>query len=95
MSGACPVFGFTVRFALRDAVPDDAGDAITSSLVELLEANGMSMGGGGDRVVEVVVSRDATQATDADRQLVLQWATLWSRDADFRVSDLVDLNALD
>ena len=93
MSGACPVFGFVVRMALRDGVESDVGDAITYDLVMLLEANGMSMGGGGDREREFVVSRDATQTTDADRQLVLAWAEHWKHDAAFRVSDLIDLDA--
>jgi uncharacterized protein YggL (DUF469 family) len=95
MSGACPVFGFSVRMALRDGVESDVGDAIVDDLVRLLEANGLSMGGAGDREREFVVTRDGTQATDADRQLVQRWAERWKQDAAVRVTELVDLNADD
>jgi uncharacterized protein YggL (DUF469 family) len=92
MSGGCPVFGFIVRIALRDGVETDVGDAITYDLVLLLEANGMSMGGGGDREREFVITRDATQTTDADRHLVATWAEHWKHDAAFRMTDLIDVS---
>jgi hypothetical protein len=53
----------------------------------------MSMGGGGERVFELVVTRDATQTTDMDRQLVLTWTTKWARDAEFHLTDIFDTNA--
>jgi uncharacterized protein YggL (DUF469 family) len=92
MSGACPVLGFTIRISLRDGVTTDTGDAIIADLVDLLETNGMSMGGGGERVFELVVTRDATQTTDVDRQLVLTWTKKWTRDANFHVTDIFDTN---
>jgi hypothetical protein len=54
----------------------------------------MSMGGGGERVFELVVTRDATQTTDVDRQLVLTWTKKWTRDADFHLTDIFDTNLL-
>jgi len=92
MSGGCPVFGFIVRFALRDGVERDVGDAIAYDLVMLLQANGMSMGGGGDREREYVITRDGAQASDADRQLVATWSEHWKHDAAFRMTDLIDVS---
>jgi hypothetical protein len=39
------------------------------------------------------VSREGSQATEAERQLVESWASEWSDVADITVSDLVDLSA--
>jgi uncharacterized protein YggL (DUF469 family) len=92
MSAPCPVFGFVVRATIDATVGRETIDALIDDLVELLEANGMTMGGGGDRLLEFVISRDGAQATDTDRQLVIEWAGSWAHVARFDVSDLVDLN---
>ncbi len=94
MSGACPVFGFTVHIGLRDGVDRSVRDSIANGFAELLDANGMGLADGTNRL-DFVVNRDGTQATDADRQLVLAWAQQWKREAAFEVSDLIDLSAAD
>ena len=45
----------------------------------------------GDRRLEYVVSREGSQATQADRELVLEWAKRWNQIAAIEVSDIIDL----
>jgi hypothetical protein len=40
-----------------------------------------------------VISREGSQATHSDRELVLEWAERWSWIADIEVSDLIDLQS--
>jgi uncharacterized protein YggL (DUF469 family) len=91
MSAPCPILGFMVVITLLPSTSDAQADALTVDLAELLEANGMMMGGGGDRTLELAITREGTQATDADRQLVAAWAARWASAATVSISDLVDL----
>jgi hypothetical protein len=50
------------------------------------------MAGGGRRRSRFVVRREGSQATEADRRLVLAWAAERGDVADISVSELVDLN---
>ena len=92
MSAPCPILSFTVLVALRES-GDSQAAAITQSLRELLAAQGLESSGGGRRQLLFVVSREGSQATEAERQLVESWASEWSDVADITVSDLVDLSA--
>jgi uncharacterized protein YggL (DUF469 family) len=92
MSAPCPAFGFTIHIELDPTVSDRQADVITDDLIELLERNGLMTGGGGDRVLEFVVSREGSQATHADRELLIEWARQWVSQATISVGDLVDLN---
>ena len=85
------MFGFIVTTRLRDASPDADSKSLVDDLVELLESNDLSMSGGGERNVKYVVSREGSQATHADRELVLAWSERWDAIAEIDVSDLVDL----
>jgi hypothetical protein len=88
MSAPCPVFGFVVRVEPRSF--GASIDAFVENLRSALEPHGLTTRRGASRV-EYVVTREASQATDADRQLVAEWATQWTSLA-VTVGDLVDLN---
>jgi uncharacterized protein YggL (DUF469 family) len=92
LSAPCPILGFTIQIELRDSVDDSRGAALRAALDELVESNGLTMAGGGRRRSRFVVRREGSQATEADRRLVLTWAAERSEVADVRVSELVDLN---
>jgi uncharacterized protein YggL (DUF469 family) len=92
MSAPCPEFGFVLTANVRDDAPDARVGALIDDLIELLEAHGLTTAGGGNRLLEYVISREGSQATDADRQLVAAWTNRWDDVATFTVSDLVDLN---
>ena len=92
MSAPCPVFGFVLRAIFEPSVARDQVEAFRDDLIELLEPNGLMTSGGGDRVLEYVITREGTQATDMDRRLVIDWARRWGKVATITVSDLADLN---
>lgn len=86
MSAPCPILGFIVTIAL----PDD-GVAAVRDLVDVLEAHGLTARHGVGQVIELVVHREGSQATDADRAIVRDWAARWSGRATVTVGDLIDL----
>jgi uncharacterized protein YggL (DUF469 family) len=92
MSAPCPIFGFVVTIRLRDAKTESESTSLIDDLVRALESNGLIVGRGADRL-EVVISREGSQATHSDRELVLEWAERWSSIADIHISDLIDLQS--
>ena len=94
MSSACPILGFMVTAELHASSADLEADALIDSLARLLEANGLTMRGGGARSRRLEVRREGSQATDADRRLVLEWAEAGAHVARITVSQIVDLSDL-
>ncbi|MFL5608502.1 MAG: 50S ribosome-binding protein YggL [Gemmatimonadaceae bacterium] len=90
MSAPCPLFGFIVRASLHSGTSAAAADSLLDDFIGMLEANGLIAGGGRDRTWEHVVQREGAQATHADREAVIAWASRWAHLADITVSDLVD-----
>jgi len=93
MSAPCPILGFTVLVDLRESAEEAQGEELAQSLTALLAAQGLESSGGGRRQQLFVVSREGSQATEAERQLVERWASEWSDVAEVTVSDLLDLSA--
>jgi len=89
MTAPCPILGFTITITLHTA----EREKILASLVELLDRNDLTGAVRGNRVVDVVVRREGSQATDADRALVRTWATDWSTGAQIAIGDVVDLTS--
>jgi uncharacterized protein YggL (DUF469 family) len=92
MSAPCPILGFTVLVELNESAAESRAEALSQSLTELLAAQGLEASGGGRLQRLLVVSREGSQATEAERQLVESWASDWSDVATITVSDLVDLS---
>jgi uncharacterized protein YggL (DUF469 family) len=92
MSAPCPILGFTVLVDLHESVGEPQAEALTQSLTELAATQGLVASGGGRRQLLFVVSREGSQATEAERQLVEGWAAEWADVAAITVSDLVDLS---
>jgi hypothetical protein len=86
MSAACPLLGFIV--CARPRAADANIGVVTEALLGLLEANDLVTRS--RRPLEFEITREGSQATHADRELVLAWAQDWERVADIEVSDLVD-----
>jgi uncharacterized protein YggL (DUF469 family) len=95
MSAPCPVLGFRVNVTLDSNVPEPESEALVADLIDVLEANGLGTGGGGHHVLEYVIHREGSQATEQDRALVRSWAARWSRCAMVTVGELTDLCADD
>jgi len=92
MSAPCPVFGFIVTARLRDARREADLDLLVADLLTVLESNGLVTRQRGRRGVRYAVSREGSQATHADRELVLGWSERWRSVVEIDVSDLVDLS---
>jgi uncharacterized protein YggL (DUF469 family) len=93
MSAPCPVLGFVVAVILEDSPSEEQAQAMVDDLRAMLEAHGLLMrGGGGGRRFEYAVTGNGVQATDADRDVGLQWRARWAGMAMITVSELVDLN---
>jgi len=60
--------------------------------MDVLDAQGLYATGGGDRTLEWFISREGSQATEADRELVRAWAAQWRGLVDITISDLIDLD---
>jgi hypothetical protein len=78
------MYGFEFSFT----VPRD-GDALRNEFVRIAEGQGLSVSGGADG--RYVISRDGAQATDQDRQLLLEWASARGDIIDAVAGPLIDL----
>ena len=86
MSAPCPSFGFVVRTpAGRDA------GALCRSLTERLAPAGLVVDD--RRESSIVITREGSQATESDRQLVIGLLADELHAGDATVSDLIDLNS--
>ena len=91
MSPACPVFGFRVEIATRGVNVDD----LERDLVALAHVRGLII----DRVHDgrpraFIIRSEAGQATDLDRQAVLEWASKLGQDTATTVGLLEDVGTL-
>lgn len=88
MSAPCPDFGFVVT--IRSAA--SRSPAIVADLLSVLEEHALSGDVRGIGTQEVVVRREGTQATHADREVVRAWADPWIGVATISIGDIVDLD---
>ena len=92
MSAPCPALGFNITVAPRSNMGEADVDALVDDLIDFLESHGLQTDGARDTALEFAINREGSQATDADRALVREWAARWSDDAEIRVGDIVDLS---
>lgn len=90
MSAACPVFGFVVR--LRLDAGGDVASVMSALQRDLLETRGL-VGVIGPRRLEVVISGEGGQATDADREAVVAWLEKRTDVDWFEASPLCDIGS--
>ena len=94
MSSACPEYGFEFSFRTTAEAPDDIPDALWNEFIEVIERHGLSAGGGGTGGRwHHVITRDGSQATDQDRETLLEWASQRADVADAVAGPLIDVNA--
>jgi len=89
MSAACPVFGVTVRAELR---PESDAHSQLERFHELLASRGLVCAGGSGRTWDLVVSSEAGQMTEGDRQAVAEWLAAEPGLGNVRVTELGDLS---
>lgn len=87
MSAPCPMFGFLVR-----APSDWDAGALRRGLSERLASAGLVIDERRTRADAIVITREGSQATESDRQLVIALLSDELNAAGATVSDLVDLS---
>ena len=93
MSGACPELGFDVRLRLHEWVAGAAGDALLDRMLdEVVEERGLVADVRDRAAWLITITRDAGQATDADREAMTAWAAARREIARCEVGPLVDLS---
>ena len=91
MTAPCPTFGFRVRIELDAATPAPVREQLHQAWRALLRSRGLtSRGGGVDRLVHVVTS-EASQAIESDRDAVRAWLAGRPEIRTWQVDDLEDL----
>jgi uncharacterized protein YggL (DUF469 family) len=104
MTAPCPILGFTLSLTFDFDVAAAARDAMVDDLIDSLARHGLRVTRDGDRAIEwpivaktsrFAVRRDGSQATDADRALVREWADRWTPFVSVEVSDVMDLGRSD
>jgi hypothetical protein len=93
VSAPCPTLGYTISVEPRATVDFSA---LADDLRRLAVANGLVVSRHGPRdprPLAFEVTREGSQATQADRELLLNWAARWNRVAMISVSDLEDVSS--
>ncbi|HEY4218656.1 MAG TPA: 50S ribosome-binding protein YggL [Gemmatimonadaceae bacterium] len=95
MSAACPTFAFVVDVQLDAHVNPVAQVALWNSFCHALDARGLICTGAKRAGWPTVVRGEASQATDADRQAISEWAASHVAIVGVDVGQLLDLSAPD
>lgn len=91
MTAACPRFGFTVEITLAPGASESAATNLRRDFSAILDASGMTHASSARATWRYLVSREAGQATHADREVIADWAAHHSSIASCRIGDLIDL----
>ena len=87
MSAPCPRFGFIV-----DTAPTQDVTALRRALAERLAAAGLELQAESGGTSTIVITREGSQATESDRQFVIDLLDRELNAGAATVSDLVDLS---
>ena len=87
MSAPCPALGFVVAMESAPAVRDELARAWQA----LLDARGLCATGGGAERREYVVTSEASQATESDRDAVRDWLASRGEVRRWHVGEIEDL----
>jgi hypothetical protein len=93
VSAPCPVLGFRVRISVDSTADRTRSDAVERELIALLGSRGL-VAASRRPPLEIDVTREGGQATEVDRQLVLDWVARSRPGVEVAVSDLTDLNPM-
>lgn len=93
MSRACPLLGFVAELELRETLSESELQSVRDAFTTLIEQRGLECGESGTRTHWFrSIRSEASQATDADRQAVEEWASLHPAIARVRIGPVLDLD---
>lgn len=93
MAAPCPTYGFVVDVQLAPHVNSVAEVALWNSFCHALDARGLVCSGAKRAGWPSAVRSEASQATDADRQAIHEWAAMHKEIVGLDVGQLVDLSS--
>jgi hypothetical protein len=94
MTFACPHYGFAFAFRARSEAPNDSPDALWAAFIAVVESHGLTAGGGAVGTQwHHIISGEASQATNEDREMLLAWARSRADVVYAVAGPLIDLNA--
>jgi uncharacterized protein YggL (DUF469 family) len=94
MTAPCPSFGFIVTRAFHVHVTGDGRARFEEAWTEFLEQRGLRSSGRVGASADYIISSEAAQATDLDRQAVEAWLATRSELGVWRVGELIDLGEM-
>ena len=92
MSAPCPILGFMLSLTFDVDTSDAERDAMLDDLIAILDRQGLAAQGHRGRTMELSVRRDGSQATDADRAILHDWAARWDPWVAVEIGDIMDLS---
>jgi uncharacterized protein YggL (DUF469 family) len=96
VTAPCPEFGFTVVMKPLEPIDAHALEALCDAWIDFLERRGLCCGGGGDGTcLEYAIASEASQATDSDREAVMEWLRARRDVESWNVGALIDLRESD
>jgi hypothetical protein len=92
MTAPCPILGFHLELELGPSVPNSDSETLFSALMTLLSRRGLEADGvRRGRIWSYRIRGEGTQATDADRTAILEWASTHTGIVAQRASRIYDL----
>lgn len=92
VSAPCPIFGFVVSFQAAAQLPEEQRLSLWHDFIRMIEGRGLCCDqGAAGAMSSHVVRGEAGQATDADREAVLDWARAHDLIFSIDVGPLIDL----
>jgi uncharacterized protein YggL (DUF469 family) len=96
VSAPCPILGFAVSFQAAAQLPDEQRLSLWADFLGMIEGRGLRCDeGAAGAMSSHVVQSEAGQATNADREAVLDWARAHDLIFSIDVGPLIDLASAD
>ena len=91
MSAPCPTLGFHLAFEIAPGAAESRHDALRAAFLAAAAAHGLACESREERLLEFVVTGDGLQATESDRQRLIDWLADQPEIASHRAGPLTDL----
>lgn len=91
MSAPCPTLGFQIAFTVAPGVAELRRDALRTAFLRTAAAYGLACDAKDEGSCRFVVTGDGLQATESDRQRLIDWLAAQPEIASHRAGPLTDL----
>lgn len=91
MSAPCPTLGFQLALTIAPGVAESSRDALRSAFLRTAAGYGLVCAAKDEGSFRFVVTGDGLQATESDRQRLIEWLADQPEIASHRAGPLTDL----